>query len=133
MYKAVQHCNNCGADLTLDDLRGTSCPYCKVVYPHHSQAQQHIQVMNQMMGQMMNQQAQIQNQYRGAFGLPPAGPPPVGPPTNPYDPYGHHNQVLHAHMQHAQQMSRGIARMLIIIFAATFALVLAVVALTMFL
>jgi hypothetical protein len=70
MYKTVQNCELCGANLTLDDMRGTECPYCRTVFPHLAQAAQHAHVANQMMGQMMAQQAHLQNQWRNAFGLP---------------------------------------------------------------
>ncbi len=96
MYEAVQKCTHCGAGLSLDDLRQPDCKYCKTVFPHRAQAEQHAQMANQVMGQMMQQQAQIQNQWRGAFGVgpmppgpmggPPGGPPP-GMPANPYAGY----------------------------------------------
>jgi hypothetical protein len=122
MYKTVQNCTNCGANLTLDDMRKTECPYCNVVYPHQSMAAQHAQVAGQMMNQMMAQQAQIQNQWRGAFGVPPIQPgPPGGPPpgmtpptvNNPYgpptySPYGDPNQIVQAQMAHAGRMARNI-------------------------
>jgi hypothetical protein len=85
MYETVQKCTFCGANLTLDDMRKTNCPYCNTVYPHHSQAAQHAQVAGQVMNQMMAQQAQIQNQWRGAFGV---GPMPMAPPGMPGSPYG---------------------------------------------
>lgn len=140
MYKPVQHCDHCGANLTLDDLRGTQCPYCKVVYPHHSQAQQHVQVIGQVMGQMMqgqtmqgqtmHRQGPIQSQWRGAFGVPPIAPPPGGSPGSPYyDP----NQMMQAHMQHAQQMSRRITTIILVATIGGFVLVAAIVALTMIL
>lgn len=130
MYKVVQNCNNCGADLTLDDLRRTDCPYCKVVYPHHSQAQQHVQVIGQVMGQMMGHQAQIQNQWRGSYGVSPQ-PPPGGPmaPT----PFGDYNGVIQAQMQHAQQMGRRITMIVTISIIGTFLLVGLIVAMTMLL
>lgn len=94
MYEPVQKCTHCGAGLSLDDLRLPNCKYCKTVFPHRAQAEQHAQMANQVMGQMMQQQAQIQNQWRGAFGVgpivgpggPPGGPPP-GMPANPYAGY----------------------------------------------
>jgi hypothetical protein len=92
------------------------------------------------MGQMMNQQAQIQNQWRGAFGVGPVQPPPMtgppmmgsGAPGSPYQPYDP-NQMMNAHMHHAQQMSRRITTIILIATLGTFALVGAIVALTMFL
>ena len=80
MYEPVQKCTACGAGLTLDDLRGTACPYCKTVFPHLSQAAQHAQMAGMMMNQMMAQQAQIQDQWRAAYGVGPMGGPPGGPP-----------------------------------------------------
>jgi hypothetical protein len=114
MYETVQTCNHCGANLTLDDMRRTDCPYCRTVYPHHSQAAQHAAVVNQVMGQMMGQQAQVQDAWRGSFGVPPQGPPmgpppgmgppgmmgPPGPmgPMGYGNPYVHPHQVMQAHM-----------------------------------
>jgi hypothetical protein len=97
VYEAVQKCTHCGAGLSLDDLRQPDCKYCKTVFPHRAQAEQHAQMANQVMGQMMQQQAAIQNQWRGAFGVgpmpggggPPGGPPP-GVPASPYMPLTAH-------------------------------------------
>lgn len=171
MYQAVQQCTHCGANLSLDDMRRTDCPYCRTVYPHHSQAQQHAQVAGQMMGQLLGQQAAVQNQWRAAFGVGPLSPPggqpgpggaaqfaggqapggqypgaqqfgaqypggqhpgaqhpgaqypgvqmPGMPPGGYYDP----NQMINAHMAHAQQMSRRIGRQVIVSIALTFVLV----------
>jgi hypothetical protein len=94
MYEPVQKCTHCGANLTLDDLRGTNCRYCGTVLPHHAQAAQHAQVAGMVMNQMLAQQAQVQAQWRGAFGVgappgPPGAPmmpPPYGAPGSPYAP-----------------------------------------------
>jgi hypothetical protein len=105
MYKTVQNCQYCGANLSLDDMRQTNCPYCGTVYPHHSQAQQHAQVVNQVMGNMMQQQ--------GGFGAPPQ--PGFGmPPGQPGSPFGDHNQLVQAHMAQAQRSTN---RMMIIVMA----------------
>lgn len=111
MYKPVQECTHCGAGLTLDDLRKPNCTYCGTVYPHHSMAAQHAQVMGQMMGQMMGQQAHIQNQWRAGFGVGPMPPPPGAPGS----PYGDPNLIAQAHFQQAQRMSRGI--MMVVLFS----------------
>lgn len=119
MYETVQKCQFCGANLTLDDMRKTNCPYCGTVYPHHSQAAQHAQVAGQVMNQMMAQQAQLQNQWRGAFGVGPM-PPPPGAPGSPYaSPMG----LAQAHMMQAQQLSRNIMLTVTISIAAVFLIV----------
>lgn len=151
MYKPVQTCTNCGAGLTLDDMRRDDCPYCEVIYPHKSQAAQHAQMANQMMGQMM---AQANAWYTpqappGAgppgppMGGPPGGPPPVGPPPgapgppgmgSPYGPPGYNpNAMIQHHMNQVHQTQRGIQKMVTWIFVGTFVFVGLIVALTMFL
>ena len=69
MLQVVQQCANCGAGLTLDDMRQQNCPYCNIVYPHHSQAAQHAQMASHVMNNMMQQQAQVQNQWRQGMGV----------------------------------------------------------------
>jgi hypothetical protein len=131
MYKSVQNCQNCGATLTLDDMRLDNCPYCQTVYPHKSMGQQHAEVVNQMMGNMMQQQAQVQNQWRAAYGAPPQ--PPYGappPPGMPGSPYGNPQQIAQAHMAHAQQMSSRIMMTVIISIAGVFLLVGLIMVLT---
>ncbi len=89
MYEPVQKCTNCGAGLTLDDLRGSNCKYCGTVFPHKAQAAQHADMAMQVMNQVMAQQAQVQDQWRAAYGFGPtppgpAMPPPPGAPGSPY-------------------------------------------------
>jgi hypothetical protein len=132
VYQPVQKCSNCGAGLTLDDMRGTQCPYCQVVYPHHAQAAQHAQVAGLMMNQMLAQQAQIQNPWRQAYGAPPlGGGPPGGPPPNvgavppgQVFPYGDPGQLVQAQFQQAQRMGRRIMLTVVISIAAVFVLVI---------
>lgn len=86
----LQRCNSCGAGLTLEHMRGTECPYCKVVFPHHAQAAGHAALVNQIMAQQMGNQAQLQQQaiaqvFGGgapnpAWGAPPPAPGPGGAP-----------------------------------------------------
>lgn len=129
MYKSVQNCQNCGATLTLDDMRLDNCPYCQSVYPHKSQGQQHAEVVNQMMGNMMQQQAQVQNQWRAAYGAPPQ--PGMGmPPGAPGSPYGDPNQMVQAHMAHAQKMGNRITLIVMISIGGVFLLVGLIMALT---
>jgi hypothetical protein len=67
-------CSTCGASLSLEQLRGTDCPFCHTVFPHHGRAVEHAALVNQIMAQ------QIQAQY-GA------------PPPQPFNPYNHMNNV----------------------------------------
>lgn len=86
----LQRCNSCGAGLTLEHMRGTECPYCKVVFPHHAQAAGHAALVNQIMAQQMGNQAQLQQQAiaqvfgggapNAARGAPPPAPGPGGAP-----------------------------------------------------
>ena len=126
MYQAVQSCTHCGANLSLDDMRRTDCPYCKTVYPHHSMAAQHAQVASQMMGQMMQQQAAIQDQWRGAYGVPPmnGGPPGGAPPGNPYaNAYGDPMMIANAQMVHVNAMQRSIHKIVIGVVLSVFVVV----------
>jgi len=131
MYEAVQKCKYCGANLTLDDMRKTNCPYCGTVYPHHSQAAQHAEVVGQVMNQMVAQQAQIQNQWRGAFGV---GPMPMAPPPGmPGSPYANPNQLAQAHFAQAQQLSRRITLIVTLSIVIVFLVVGVIVAATLLL
>jgi len=38
MSPPVYTCHGCGAQLSLDHLRGTDCPYCRAAFPHHGRA-----------------------------------------------------------------------------------------------
>jgi hypothetical protein len=125
MYKPVQQCTHCGASLTLDDMRGTECPYCRTVYPHHSQAAQHAQVVGQVMNNMMAQQAQIQNQWRGAFGVPPINQPGY-PPVHPHP-------MLHVHVEQSTRLARNIMLIVIVSTVGVMVLVGVIVALTLML
>ncbi|UJR86038.1 hypothetical protein [Sandaracinus amylolyticus] len=106
MYQVVQKCQGCGAGLTLDDMRKTQCPYCQVVYPHHSQAAQHAQVAGMMMNQMIAQAGYAQNPYAPPplGGGPPGGPPPAVVAQA----YGDPSAIV------AKQMGRGIAITMIV-------------------
>lgn len=120
MYQPVQQCNHCGANLTLDHLRGGHCPYCKTVLPHRVQAAQHAELVGQVMGQMMAQQAQIQNPWRAGFGVGPL-PPPPGAPGSPYaDPARLAQATMHA----ATGISRAIKTIVIVSIVVVMALVI---------
>ncbi|AKF10557.1 hypothetical protein [Sandaracinus amylolyticus] len=109
MYQVVQKCQGCGAGLTLDDMRKTQCPYCQVVYPHHSQAAQHAQVAGAMMNQMMAQAGYVQSPYAPPplGGGPPGGPPPAVITQA----YGDPSAIV---AKQAQAMGRGIAIVMIV-------------------
>jgi len=62
MYPTVQNCTNCGANLTINDLRLQGCPYCQTVYPHRSMAEQQMQINQQMMGRIVQQQYPVVQQ-----------------------------------------------------------------------
>ncbi len=113
MYAPVQKCTQCGAGLSLDDMRRDGCPYCNTVYPHRSQAVQHQQVIQQVLGTM---------------GVPPAQMPPPTPGMPPvYDPHA----MARAQMAHAQRMSSTITRWVVGSMIASFVLVGIVVAVAM--
>lgn len=124
----VQRCGNCGAGLTLDQMRRTDCPYCNVVYPHHARAVEQAALVNQIMAQ------QTGGLYGGpqsppiTYGVTP-GPaqPPYGmgapPPFGAYDPYG-----ANVMGNVGVQMERAVTRSLVGIFVAVgvvFALIIA--------
>ena len=46
-------CQYCGANLSLDQLRGTDCPYCRSAFPHHARAVEHAALVHQVMAQNM--------------------------------------------------------------------------------
>lgn len=128
MYQVVQKCQSCGAGLTLDDMRKTQCPYCQVVYPHHSQAAQHAQVAGQMMQQMMAQAGYAQSPYAPPplGGGPPGGAPPgIAPPAAIVSAYGDPTAVA---FKQAQAMGRGIVITAIVSSIVIFALVAAGIA-----
>lgn len=69
MNQPLQTCPQCGANLTLDDLRGTNCPYCRTALPHHARAAEHAALVNQILAQK-GVNYQVPYQYGAA-------PPPV--------------------------------------------------------
>jgi len=85
MTRDAMRCTTCGANLSLEELRGTTCPYCKTAFPHHAQAVQHAALVNQIMADQFKQGMQY---WPGAGGSPPqiqgqyGAPPPYV--QNPY-------------------------------------------------
>jgi hypothetical protein len=63
-------CANCGASLSLEQLRGTDCPFCNKVFPHHRRAVEQAALVNQIMAGQLSQ---------GMYG----GQPPVQVYTQP--------------------------------------------------
>jgi hypothetical protein len=53
MNAPLYSCPHCGANLSLDQLRGTDCPYCGSVFAHHARSVQHAALVNQVMAQNM--------------------------------------------------------------------------------
>ena len=49
----LHSCHNCGANLSLDQLRGTDCPYCRSAFPHHARAVEQAALVNQVLAQNM--------------------------------------------------------------------------------
>src|SRR5262249_37309119 len=80
----LYRCPTCGASLSLEQLRGTDCPFCKTVFPHHGRANEQAALVNQIMSQQMAQQ----NPY--GYGAPPPQMPNqygAPPPQNFQNPY----------------------------------------------
>jgi hypothetical protein len=83
----LYRCSTCGASLSLEQLRGTNCPFCNTVFPHHGAAVQHAALVNQVMANQFHQ---------AGYG----GPPPQinpqygGQPPPPFHPYGNVNQQI---------------------------------------
>jgi hypothetical protein len=67
MYQGVQTCKQCGANLSLDDMRKTHCPYCGTVYPHQAMAAEHAAVINQVWQQQGMGHVQMPQQYGGGI------------------------------------------------------------------
>lgn len=85
----LYRCANCGASLSLEQLRGTNCPFCSQVFPHHGRAVEHAALVNQIMAQQFQQHA--------PYAQPPQIAPQYGapPPTAP-NPYAQHHQAFQA-------------------------------------
>jgi hypothetical protein len=80
MSAPVQRCNHCGANLSLDDMRGTSCPYCRTVFPHHAQAAQHAALVNRVFNEQLRRQGIAPGGFESPhYGRRPGDPPLVNP------------------------------------------------------
>ena len=103
----VFNCPNCGGTLDFEQMKGTNCPFCRAVLPHHGRAAEHAALVNNMLAQQMqasnpwlgNQPVQISSQYG-------AGPPPVAQQT-------------------AQAVNNTMKRMMLIIFVITSLIIVA--------
>lgn len=49
MSPPIYTCGGCGAQLSLDHLRGTDCPYCRAAFPHHARAVEHAALVQRVM------------------------------------------------------------------------------------
>jgi hypothetical protein len=56
-------CANCGASLSLEQLRGTNCPFCNKVFPHHGRAVEQAALVNQVLAGQVSQAATYQAQF----------------------------------------------------------------------
>ena len=112
-------CPTCGASLSLEQLRGTDCPFCHTVFPHHGAAVQHAALVNQVMAQ------QFQAQGYG-------GPPPQinaqygAPPPQAYNPHANYNSQIEASLKTS-------AKITVIVFIAVFGVLFLVGGLVAFL
>jgi hypothetical protein len=100
----LYRCPTCGASLSLEQLRGTDCPFCHTVFPHHGAAVQQAALVNQVLAQQYHQ---------AGYG----GPPPQvnaqygAPPPQHFNPYGNANQQIQ------QSLARS-AKITIFVFVA---------------
>lgn len=120
----LYRCPTCGASLSLEQLRGTDCPFCKTVFPHHGRANEQAALVNQIMAQQMGQA----NQYYGA-------PPPqissaygAPPPQNPYAQQNAYAQQAAQQWQGAMQKSMRTTIITIVAVGIGFVLVGSVIA-----
>jgi hypothetical protein len=51
MSSGVYTCGGCGAHLSVAQMRGTDCPYCRLAFPHHARAVEHAALVQQVMAQ----------------------------------------------------------------------------------
>lgn len=108
MTPELHRCPTCGASLSLEQLRGTNCPFCHTVFPHHARAVEHAALVNQVMAQ--------QYQQAGYGGPPPQIQAQYGaPPQQPYNPYGN------VGLQIEQSVARS-AKITLFVFAAIVAM-----------
>lgn len=121
----LYRCPTCGASLSLEQLRGTDCPFCKTVFPHHGRANEQAALVNQIMAQQMAQQ----NPY--GYGAPPPQIPNAygaPPPQNPYAQQNMYAQHAAQQWQGAMQKSMKTTIITIVAVGLGFVLVGAVVA-----
>jgi hypothetical protein len=83
MSRDAMRCTTCGATLSLEELRGINCPYCKTAFPHHAQAVQHAALVNQIMKDQFVQANPWMGGMGGMGGAPPQIPQQYGAPP-PY-------------------------------------------------
>jgi hypothetical protein len=115
MTSPLYTCQGCGAQLSLAQLRGTDCPYCRAAFPHHARAVEQAAVVQQVMAQ--------------GFGLPAGamGPMPAYGQSPPPMVYGSsvtytHVAQLHAMPAQVEHAMRRSQRAIVIGVAASIAL-----------
>lgn len=120
MYESVQNCQQCGANLSLDDMRKPSCPYCGTVYPHQSMAAQHANMVGQVLAQQGVPTALNPHQHQPGPGQP--GPYGAGPQVGgvPYQ------QYVQGHVDAANRMVKMSLIVGLVITLAVFGAVIAI-------
>lgn len=53
MNAPLYTCQGCGAQLSLAQLQGTDCPYCRAAFPHHARAVEHAALVQKVMADNM--------------------------------------------------------------------------------
>lgn len=113
MSADLYRCGTCGASLSLEQLRGTDCPFCKQAFPHHARAVEQAALVNQVMNQQMNAQNPWMQPPPAGYGAPQqygVTPPQYGAPPN-YgaqnygNPYGAYGAQVNAQVNQALKRS----------------------------
>lgn len=51
MSSGIYACHGCGANLSVAQMRGSDCPYCRTAFRHHARAVEHAALVQQVMAQ----------------------------------------------------------------------------------
>lgn len=85
MSASPRTCPTCGAHLSLEQLRGTDCSYCRTAFAHHARAVEHAALVEKVMAENI---ASASRFMAPAYVVPPAPMhlPPMGPMHVAYAP-----------------------------------------------